>query len=139
MMNKYIKNIEYNRTFFSWGLVMFALIGILQLLADFFNWYYIFPRFDTPMHVFGGLLVGFFALAYTVKNMNPFQKLLWVIVWVIIIGVGVEVFEWLVTHFFKQDFGNLLQRDVLDTYSDILHDFIGGSLAYCFAFFTKKL
>jgi hypothetical protein len=138
-MKKYIQDLQFNRYFFGWGLGLLALIGILQTLADSYNWYYIFPNFDTPMHVLGGMLVCFFALAFTSRDMNPMKKLIWVIFWTIVVGIGVEIFEWSLTHLFHKEIGFLLQGSVLDTYGDIMHDFIGGSLAYCLAFFGKKL
>ncbi len=136
-MKQLFKNIEFNAQMFRISLVVLAVVCVLQIMADIFDWYYIFPKFDTPMHVLGGMFVGFFALAYTIKGSNPLQKMVWVITWSIIIGVGVEIFEWALTHIFHKEVGFLLQGSVLDTYGDILHDFIGGVISFCIAYFYR--
>lgn len=112
---------------------------LLEVCADLFNWYYVFLNFDTPMHILGGMLVGFFALSYTRSDMNLLQKLLWVIAWSIAIGVLVEVVEWALDHLFHVQVAMLMQPNSWDTITDIIHDFIGGIIAYCVAYFTKQL
>ncbi len=134
---KYIQNLVFDNTFFRFGLITLLVVVILETFADVFNWYYIFPKLDTPMHVLGGMIIGFFALAYTSRGMNSIQKLLWVILWTLIIGIALELVEWwLDTH---AHLGILLQKTTLDTYTDILHDFVGGSVAFCIGYFTRRI
>lgn len=91
------------------------------------------------MHILGGMLVGFFALAYTRSDMNLLQKLLWVIVWSIAIGILVEVAEWMLDYLFHLEVGFLMQPSNWDTITDIMHDFIGGIIAYCVAYIAKQV
>lgn len=127
----------YDNTFFRWGLITLLIVVIAQVLGDVFNLFYIFPKLDIPMHILGGMLVGFFALAYTPRGMNNLQKLLWVIVWTIVIGLLVEVIEYLVDHYANLTMA--LQHGTEDTLTDILHDFIGGIIAFSFGYFGKRL
>ena len=132
---KYFKNMEFNNTLFKLGLITLLAVVVLQSFADVFNWYYIFPHLDTPMHILGGMLVGFFALAYTPHGANAIQKLIWTTIWVIIVGLSLEMVEWLL----DSRAAMLLQTDAFDTFTDILHDFAGGVIAYCFGYFTKRI
>jgi hypothetical protein len=138
-MMKYFKHTVFNNNLFKLGLLTLLAVVLLETCADVFNWYYIFPNFDTPMHILGGMLVGFFALAYTRSDMNLLQKLLWVIVWSIAIGILVEVVEWMLDYLFHLEVGFLMQPSNWDTITDIMHDFIGGIIAYCVAYVTKQV
>lgn len=131
----YFKDFTFNNYFFKLGLITLLMVMVIQTCADVFNWYYIFPHLDTPMHIFGGMLVGFFALAYTPKAFNPFQKLIWVIVWVLIIGTCLEIVEWQMDTRFQTVF----QADIMDTFTDILHDFFGGALAFATGYFSRRI
>jgi hypothetical protein len=95
---KQFQNLTFHRYFFGLGLITLLFVVILEAMADMFSWYYIFPALDIPMHILGGMLVGFFALAYMARHMNDMQKLLWVIGWTILIGILVEVFSLLWTY-----------------------------------------
>ena len=131
----YFRNMEFNNTLFKLGLISLLSVVILQACADVFDWYYIFPHFDTPMHILGGMLVGFFALAYTPRGANVIQKLVWTTIWVLIIGGLLEVVEWML----DSQAAMLVQIDAADTFTDILHDFAGGVIAYCIGYFTKRI
>jgi hypothetical protein len=136
---KLFKHMVFNNNLFRLGLVFLLIIVLLETAAETFNWYYIFPNFDTPMHILGGILVGFVALSYTPRHYNVLQKLLWVIAWSIIIGGAVEIIEWALDHIFHLEIAFLMQPNNWDTITDILHDFIGGILAYCYAYFMRRL
>ena len=131
----YFKNTEYNNTLFKLGLITLLTVVILETCADVFNWYYIFPNFDTPMHILGGMLVGFFALAYTPRNSSALGKLVWVVAWVLLIGGLLEVVE----RILDSKAAMFLQENAMDTFTDILHDFAGGVIAYCISYFTKRI
>lgn len=126
---------EFNNTLFKLGLISLLTVVVLESFADVFDWYYIFPNFDTPMHILGGMLVGFFALAYAPRGSNAIQKLVWAIAWTLIIGGLLEVVEWLL----DSRAAMLLQVDAMDTFTDMLHDFAGGVIAYCIGYFTKRI
>jgi len=126
-----------NTFFFQLALGMFLVIAIIQIAAGMFDWYYIFPRLDIPMHVFGGMLVGFVVLAFTRPETSPIHKLLWVVFWALFIGILIEAVEWVID--IAKLHPSALQTDLTDTYTDILHDWIGGMIAYCIGYFSKKL
>ncbi len=108
------KNLVIDWFFVRYAVVSFILLGIVYTGALLFDWFYIFPHFDIPMHVFGGFLAGLIALSFSVRGMNPFQKLLWLLLVTLVAGIGVEVIEWA----FDQ-YGNLevvLQETTRDTY-----------------------
>ena len=132
---KYFKNMEFNNTLFKLGLISLLTVVVLESFADVFDWYYIFPNFDTPMHILGGMLVGFFALAYTPRGSNAIQKLVWVIAWTLVVGGLLEVVEWVL----DSRAAMLLQADAMDTFTDMLHDFAGGVIAYSIGYFTKRI
>lgn len=134
-----MKVIHVNAFFLKLSLFIFTIIACIQIGAGMFDWYYIFPQLDVPMHVLGGMLVGFATLAVLPESMQLFKKLLWVIIITMSIGVGVEVVEWLVDTLVRPIAYQALQQGSLDTYSDLLHDWLGGMLAFCFAYFTKKI
>lgn len=133
----YFKNLNFNNDFFKLGLITLLLVVILETCADVFNWYYIFPHLDTPMHIFGGMLVGFFALAYTPRNCNLFQKFMWVIVGVLAIGILLEIVEWTLDT--RAHLGVMLQQSSLDTFTDILHDFFGGVIVFALGYFSRRI
>jgi hypothetical protein len=128
---------EFNNTLFKLGLITLLIVVVVESFADMFNWYYIFPNLDTPMHILGGMLVGFFALAYTPRHANAIGKLIWVIAWTLLIGGLLEIVEWMLDS--KGNIGVVLQDSNLDTFTDMLHDFAGGVIAYCVGYFTKRI
>jgi len=134
-----MKHIRIHSFFFQMSLLLFVIIATVQVLAGMFDWYYIFPQLDVPMHVMGGMLVGFATLACIKESLNPIYKLLWVVLITISIGIGVELVEWSVDTLFRPNFSDALQQGTMDTYSDLLHDWIGGMLAFCFAYFTRRI
>lgn len=135
----HMKHIRIHSFFFQMTVLLFVVIALIQVFAGMFDWYYIFPQLDVPMHVMGGMLVGFATLACVRESMNPMYKLFWVILITLVIGVGIEIIEWSTDSVFHLTFKNALQQGTLDTYSDLLHDWIGGMLAFCFAYFTRRI
>lgn len=133
----FLKNLVIDRFFAKVAAVVFTVLLIVYIAALKLDWFYIFSNFDVPMHVIGGLLAGLIALALSVYGMNPIQKLIWVIFWTLVAGIGVEIIEYLFDHY-----GHLsvvLQQSSFDTYTDILHDMIGGTIAFCLGYFAKKI
>lgn len=126
-----------DRQLFALSLILFIIIGLTQMAAGMFDWYYIFPRLDIPMHIFGGMLIGFFILAVLNQETSPVTKLIWVFAGSIAAGIIIELLEWVIDATARPDL--LFQQGLIDTYTDILHDWIGGMLAYCFAYFMKRI
>jgi len=131
---KLFRDMTFNNHLFKLGIVTLLTVVLLETCADVFDWYYIFPNLDTPMHILGGMLVGFFAMAYTPRGANAMQKLVWVIAWTLLVGGLLEVVEWIL----DSRAAMLLQADAMDTFTDILHDFAGGVIAYSIGYFKKN-
>jgi len=94
------------------------------------GWYYLYPFLDMPMHLLGGFVGALAAYATIVTvggvSISAEKSLLWVILAVLAIAIGWEVFEymWSVTN----DAGISS-----DTMSDILFGLIGGLVGWSVA------
>ena len=80
-----------------------------------------------PMHFLGGFWVGLLALYFFADELSdekPFASILKVFIFVLIIGLGWEVFEFFTDKFLSQNPFN-----ILDTASDIFFDLSGGLCA----------
>ncbi len=134
-----MKIIRIDDFFFKLALLLFIIIAIVEICAGMFNWYYIFPQLDVPMHVMGGMLVGFATLAVLPESMSVLKKLLWVFIVVTVVGVGVELIEWLVDTVVRPISYQALQQGSLDTYDDLLNNSLGAILTFCFAYLSKRI
>ena len=84
------------------------------------------------MHFLGGLWAGLAAL-YVFKSSGPVVSVFRTIIFVLVIGVGWEIFEILVNETITNN-----PLDVPDTFSDLLLDIAGGIFALIY-FFHKIL
>lgn len=98
---------------------------IINLVAMKGLWYYLFWYFDMPMHFLGGMAV-LFLLVYVFYNQISTQRNLPIIkllIGVLIIGIGWEVFEYVFLNWYAgQPF------IILDVVSDLFFDTAGGIL-----------
>jgi glucose dehydrogenase len=96
-----------------------AAIGWLYVYGTEHSFFWIYPWFDSLLHVLGGLVMGLWACAVALRlGSSSRGALLWVFV-VALIGGGVwELFEYLFD----------IQGDPLDTTSDLALG-LGGALA----------
>ncbi len=106
-------------------------LWIANTLAMKYSWYIIIPWFDMPMHYLGGIWAGMLSLFFIITYVLPryptcsnTQRVLLVIGCVLAIGIGWEVFEFILGKVTYIDFG-----DVADTISDLALDTIGGITA----------
>lgn len=111
-------------------------LWIVNSLAMKYLWYVIIPWFDMPMHYLGGVWAGmlslFFAITYIVPRypaLSRVHRALLVMASVLIIGLGWELFEFILGKVTYINFG-----DFADTISDLLFDMLGaGSALILFA------
>jgi hypothetical protein len=97
-------------------------------LAMAFSLYWVYPWFDTPMHLFGGITVALglhtplFARILRVRPHSYFATLM------IVMGVGVawEVYEWLIKIVDSIAY-------VPDTILDLILDAVGASIGFLIA------
>jgi hypothetical protein len=111
---------------------LIILIFVLNSVATKFSWYFSVWYFDMIMHFLGGFWIG---LAY-VYLLSPEDKsistVFKILLFVIFIGIGWEVYEIWVNEIIIQN-----PLNFLDIISDILFDLSGGTLAILY--FFKKI
>lgn len=115
-------------------LYLILFIFIVNFLANKFYWYSSIWYFDMIMHFLGGFWLGlvflyFFSHKFSPHSFNFFLKL---IIFVLFVGIGWEIFELLVDKTITQNSFN-----ILDTSSDIFFDLTGGLISIYY--FTKKI
>ncbi len=99
---------------------MVFFIFIVNFLAMKFYWYSSLWWFDMPMHFLGGFFLGMLGIyILSLKDFN-FSEFLKIFLFVLVIGIGWEVFEVLVNQISHNPFY------ILDTISDIFFDVSGG-------------
>ncbi len=116
--------------------VNIILLSIVNYLARPFYWYYLIWWFDIPMHFWGGVVVLFLVLYIFYSRISRFSKVpfLYLILSVFIVGVGWEVFEYIVNNVIAGQAFSLF-----DTISDICFDVAGGCVAFLSITFKKQV
>lgn len=112
------------------------LANLLSLAA---GWYLIFPSIDVPLHFFGGLATGMFAIAlhddfkrrHKIGRTPRWYDLLFTLGFVSLVAIAWEFHEYaldrtLFTHF---DLA-VSQLSVADTIGDFLNGLLGATAAY---------
>ncbi|HNW71511.1 MAG TPA: hypothetical protein PKZ36_02590 [Candidatus Paceibacterota bacterium] len=114
-------------------IILFILfIFVLNFLAMKFYWYSSIWWFDMPMHLLGGFWIGITLIWFlSLKNLS-LKNVIIVILGVLLVGIGWEIFEISVD---KIVTGNVF--NVLDTMSDICFDLSGGFLSMFY--FLKRI
>jgi hypothetical protein len=95
--------------------------------ANFYQIYWLLPWFDVPVHIAGGFMVGLFAqtgLDYLNIRKN---RILFISLFVILVGVGWELVEW-----YLGNTDGLGPLSKINTIKDIIDDIIGGVLSIWF-------
>ena len=106
--------------------ILIVAIFALNFLANKLYWYSSIWWFDMPMHALGGFWLSLVALyLLSPGGLTEFstKHIFIIIVWVLVIGVGWELFEIF--------FNNYLAHapfNTLDTLSDIFFDLTGGMI-----------
>jgi uncharacterized membrane protein YjdF len=113
-----------------WLAIVAVTIVVANSVASLLHWYYFVWWFDMPMHFLGGFftaLIGmtlgfrFFRATYQV---NPNKAILLIVLLVVIIGVGWELYELVV-----QNISGTRLVTALDSVSDVFFDLAGGLTA----------
>ncbi len=121
------------------GIAILIAVGLLNILAFQYYWYWLIWWFDLLMHTLGGLGLGLVLLGLGELNLklldkNGFWRLaLSVMVIVMLISVAWEFFEFTTDHahhnYLIVKTPLLLQQGARDTASDLLSDLFGVLLA----------
>ena len=100
--------------------VMIFSILVFNFIAMKLYWYTSIWYFDMPMHFAGGFFLGMLGIyIFSLESflISNFYK---IFLFVLVIGIGWEVFEVLVNHISHNPFY------ILDTVSDVFFDISGG-------------
>jgi hypothetical protein len=120
---------------------LLILIFILNGLAQYFNWYYIFWWFDILLHFLGGYFIALLFISLCrhpiiEKYTSNWSKSFWIISTIgMVAGIGLlwEFFEWGLQFVFS--ISNL--ATISDSLSDLVFDTLGG-LVFLFREYFKK-
>ena len=106
-------------------------------MANAFYWYSAMWWFDIPMHIMGGIFLALFAGAFFFRKLLPLhfkEVVVTILLFVLIVGLGWEIFEYLVQSVIK---GAQL-ANFPDSVKDMLMDLLGGVLASTFVLRALK-
>ena len=110
--------------------ILIFFIFFLNLLANKFYWYVSIPPFDIFMHTLGGFWLALAVIfVFKVKEFS-ISNAKKIIMWVLIIGLLWEVFEFGVSEIILK---NPLNTKV-DTITDLICDTVGGMLGILYVF-----
>lgn len=104
-------------------LVLF--IWLVNTCANYFYWYSAMWWFDIPMHIMGGMFLGLLAGALFFNKICVLSKkesLVTILLFVLIVGLGWEVFEYIVQAFIK----DAPLASIPDSIKDMVMDLLGG-------------
>lgn len=110
-----------------------VLLAVLHNASIEFSWYYFYPFIDIPIHILGGLVVGFLVFIFfssteggtasVEKDISPLNQLFLILLITFLVSVGWEVFE--LVFYLTNDAGLSL-----NTFSDIIFGLIGGAIGW---------
>lgn len=104
-------------------LVLF--IWLVNTSANYFYWYSAMWWFDIPMHIMGGMFLSLFGGALffrKLRDLSNKEALVTILLFALIIGLGWEVFEYIVQTIIK---GQQL-ANIPDSIKDMVMDLLGG-------------
>jgi hypothetical protein len=126
-----------NKSLFRAACTVVVFIWCINMLANAFYWYSAMWWFDIPMHVLGGVFLALVAGALwfdRLVRLAPHDALVILLLFVVIVGLGWECFEYGVQALIK---GKQLAH-VPDSIKDLLMDTIGGTIGAYFVLRTVK-
>ena len=117
-------------------LYLILFIFVANFAANKFYWYFSIWYFDIIMHFLGGFWIGLAYFYFFSPKILPLefpQPVFKILAFILLVGVGWEVFELLFNNIIAQNSFN-----ILDTSSDIFFDLSGGLCAILYIW-KKKL
>jgi|SRR3989338_307448 len=109
-------------------------IFVLSLLANKFHLYYSVWYFDIIMHFLGGVWLGLVAVYLFTSEALPSHPILKMLFFVLVIGFGWEVFEFLFHNYIAQ-----APFDIFESSSDIFFDLLGGLCAILYLWIPNEI
>lgn len=117
--------------------ILIFFIWLVHTLANTFYWYSAIWWFDIPMHIMGGMFLALTAGALFFKTLLPLpfkERMVIILLFVLIAGLGWELFEYFVQNFIKGD----QLASFPDSVKDMMMDLFGGVVASYFVFRRLK-
>ncbi|MFH1188481.1 MAG: hypothetical protein V1652_01395 [bacterium] len=124
-------------------ILSFISIAAFHIIATIFHWYWLIRWLDIPMHFIGGVFVTL-VFYWLFERIFPhhfnihhsfWTTLLFVLGWVALIGVLLELMEFsLDVCFIHKSLSVMQQQGLRDTMGDLCMDLLGGMIL---AFFMK--
>jgi hypothetical protein len=113
------------------ALILVLMIGVINVVASYFHWYWSIWWFDMPVHFMGGVFVAMLTIYILYKrigvSMASKQNLK--VLLIILAGTFVFGFLWEIFEFFVQGGLNGNLANVTDSVSDMCFDLAGGIFA----------
>lgn len=119
------------------ALFLILIIFFLHKVAGIFYWYTSIVWFDMVMHFLGGVFLALVAGSLggsLLKNASKTKIFAVVLLFVFVVGIGWEVFEFSVQEIIK--IRGL--ADIPDSFSDLFFDLIGGIVGTFFVISAKN-
>ena len=113
-------------------------IWFINAIAHFLYWYSAMRWFDIPMHILGGMFLALLAGALffnSLISLSRLQIIVTTLLFVLVVGLGWEAFEYVVQAFIK-DSSQVV--NIPDSIKDILMDIVGGVIASLFVLRSIK-
>jgi hypothetical protein len=127
-----------NKKLLLYACFLVFFIWLINTLANAFYWYSAMWWFDIPMHIMGGMFLALSAGALFFKKLLPLslkERLVVVLLFVLVMGIGWEIFEYLVQALIK----GIQLANIPDSIKDIFMDLFGGTLASFFVLRRLKM
>jgi hypothetical protein len=125
--------------FLKFAIVLLVILLLFHISASIFQWYYIFPWLDIPVHTIGSMMIGCTVLAFLPESMTVIKKCIWVMGIVLIIGLTIEYFQWFTETFMRTRGSLVIEKKYFNIVKDMASNSIGGLCAFCLAYFTKRV
>ena len=110
-----------------WLASVAIVIVVVNFIATMLHWYYFIWWFDMPMHFLGGVFTALIGMTFGFRfiartyHRDPHHALFSVILLVLVVGVGWELYEVLM-----QSISGTKFVTAVDSVSDIFFDLAGG-------------
>ncbi|MDD4995963.1 MAG: hypothetical protein PHW15_00595 [Patescibacteria group bacterium] len=123
-------------------LIIVVLVFLILHFLGWYKYYYNLEHYDKAVHFFAGASVVSAVLWFLgIKEIKGVNKKLVSLIFLFLVSIIWEIFEYLTDHVFSRPLIGILQPmqpTYLDTIGDFLADFIGGFMVLFFTFFKGQ-
>lgn len=111
--------------------LLILFIWLINTAANHLYWYSAMWWFDIPMHIMGGMFLSLLSGALffkKIRSLSQREVLVTILLFVLIVGLGWELFEYIVQAFIK----DAPLASIPDSIKDMVMDLLGGLLTSLF-------